>query len=86
MHYDRNSHPRFIGDGMSKLTGSVAEGCKRPAFQTRGRIGIEVAPNDFEAGMARVNGVRDRGGKLPEAKASREMLESMWRSFIVVPV
>jgi hypothetical protein len=24
MHYDRNSHPRFIGDGMSKLTGSVA--------------------------------------------------------------
>jgi hypothetical protein len=24
MHYDRNSHPRFIGDGMSNLTGSVA--------------------------------------------------------------
>ena len=24
MRYDRNSHPRFIGDGMSKLTGSVA--------------------------------------------------------------
>jgi hypothetical protein len=50
-HYDRNSYPRFIGDGVSKLTGSVAEGCKQPAFQTRGRIGIEVAPNHFEAGM-----------------------------------
>jgi hypothetical protein len=24
MRYDRNSYPRFIGDGMSKLTGSVA--------------------------------------------------------------
>ena len=24
IHYDRNSHPRFIGDGMSNLTGSVA--------------------------------------------------------------
>jgi hypothetical protein len=24
MHYDRNSCPRFIGDGMSNLTGSVA--------------------------------------------------------------
>jgi hypothetical protein len=24
MHYDRNSHPRFIGDRMSNLTGSVA--------------------------------------------------------------
>jgi hypothetical protein len=24
MYYDRNNHPRFIGDGMPKLTGSVA--------------------------------------------------------------
>jgi hypothetical protein len=24
MRYDRNSYPRFIGDGMSKLTGSIA--------------------------------------------------------------
>jgi hypothetical protein len=60
--------------------------CKGPAFQTRGRIAIEVAPKDFEAGMAWVNAVRDRCGKLPEAEASREMLESMRRSFIVVPI
>ena len=26
-------------------------GFEQPAFQTRGRIGIEVAPNHFEAGM-----------------------------------
>jgi hypothetical protein len=48
-HYDRNSYPGFIGDGMSKLTSSVAEGGKQTAFQTRDRIGIAVAPNDFEA-------------------------------------
>ena len=24
IHYDRNNHPRFIGDGMYNLTGSVA--------------------------------------------------------------
>ena len=24
MYYDRNSHPRLFGDGMSNLTGSVA--------------------------------------------------------------
>ena len=48
MHYDRNSYPRLIGDGMSKLTGSVAEGCKQPAFQTRIGVGTEVAPNDLE--------------------------------------
>jgi hypothetical protein len=34
---------------MYKLTGRVAEGCKPPAFQTRDRISIEVAPKDFEA-------------------------------------
>jgi hypothetical protein len=31
------------------LTRSAVEGCKQRAFHTRDRIGIEVAPNDFEA-------------------------------------
>src|SRR4029077_4373760 len=36
-HYDRNSYPRFISDGMSELNVSVKKACKQPVFQTRDR-------------------------------------------------
>jgi hypothetical protein len=65
MYYDRNSYPRLIGDGMSKLTGSVAEGCKQCCGGVQAvcfpEAGSGLAPRshrtDLEARMARVSAV-----------------------------
>jgi hypothetical protein len=69
MHYDRNSHPRFIGDRMSNLTGSVAPDDHATYGHVKGhqkvdnvhiKVNYDPVTNPFLSARLAASAARDR--------------------------